>query len=193
MKDQLTIEDLAPYLPYGLMGVMHGGVPCKLHSINVVKNNIWWSVDYDRMPYPRHRVEEPNRTEGIPILRPMSDLTNPIVVPGFNEGKEFVPIHELFQMAYLSVFDHKFDGVFEGGSELSKHLALAAREDVLGKIWHYGFTIELPNQFLFSANGDHLTIPNFTMHQMLYRWHFDINNLLARGLAIDINEIKSLP
>lgn len=121
------------------------------------------------------------------LLLPLEYLTKEIEV----NGEKFVPIKELFQIAYHSIYGYRFtDGEYLMISE--EHLALQATETVslpnTTTIYKYGFTVELPNQFLMSCNGNYLTIPNLTMYEKLFEWHFDVFGLIEKGLAIDFNE-----
>ena len=73
---KLELKHLAPYLPYGLKykDIPNGYQKERILRIETVK----WCLD-----------------NGKPILRPLSDLTKPIKVEGYNDGKEFVPMKEL--------------------------------------------------------------------------------------------------
>lgn len=119
------------------------------------------------------------------VAYPLSDLTKPIQ----HNGEEFVPIQELFQIAYESIYGYRFEGEYDKDELLVEHLALKCSETVLEKEYNYGFTVELPNQFLFSHNGDHLTIPNFTIHKKLYEWHFAVD--IPDHLWTDVNTIDN--
>lgn len=175
--EKLTLEHLAPYLPYSIT-VEIVDLPLGYHTR---KFELDCGHDF-------HFYLKENRVR--PHLRPMSDLTKPITVDGYNDGKPFVPIEELFQLAYVSVFDNRFDGSFIRTDEFNEHLALQAKEMVMGREWVYGFTVELPNHFLLTANGDRLTISNFEMYGMLPKWHFDVYGLIDKNLAVDLNTLK---
>lgn len=95
------------------------------------------------------------------------------------------------QIAYNSIYDYRFtDGEYLMISE--EHLALQATETVslpnTTTIYKYGFTVELPNQFLMSCNGSYLTIPNFTMYEKLFKWHFNVFDL-PENLFVNYNDI----
>jgi len=177
---QLTLEDIAPRLPYGQLMMTPSGSIKRLF----VSNNMKGSGIEDR-------TIDICLSDGYrPILNPMSNLIKPILVEGYNDDKEFTPIEELFRLAYKSIFNHRFDDLFIRTDKFNNHLALQAKEIVNGKKWIYGFTVELPNHFLLTLNGDRLTIPNFDLYKMLYRWHFDTERLIEDGLAVDKNTIK---
>ena len=163
---KLELKHLAPYLPYEL----------KMYWENLVGEKLTpWVLTSSKLKFA---LEMQNK----PILRNLSDLTKEIEV----DGEKFVPIKELFNIAYSSIYDYKFEGEYEQDKDFDIHLALKAKEDN----WDYGFTIELPYQFRMSANGSFLNIPQFELYQKLFQWHFDIFGLIPQGLAIDINTLK---
>jgi hypothetical protein len=177
MERKLTTRELAPYLPHGL------SVKYRLigrHSAH--KESILEGRMLDSLAIYQYVK---------PLLRPLSQLTEEIE----HNGEEFVPIRELFQMAYMSVYDCSFGGDFIDDVSLDEHLALKAKEILdlppsspAERNYYYGFTVELPNQFLMSVNGVYLTIPNFTMYQKLFEWHFDVFGLIEAGLAVELND-----
>lgn len=210
---KLELEHLAPYLPYGLKcqyeGIVNGGEISKKRKEYKKENEpfVNWSYfrDIDEIkglkiaPLKSIRVYKKYwvATCGIynkgqkgfysgigikPILRPLSDLAKEIEV----DGKKFVPIKKLFNIAYESVYDHPFEGSYIESIELSENLSIKAKEDN----WSYGFSIELPYCFRFSTNGDFLNIPNFSMYQKLWEWHFDIFDLHSNNLCIYYDELK---
>lgn len=169
--EKLELKHLSPYLPYGVKvslidqyGDLEPDLILEIESLGQDYADL--SKGFNTMSI--HGIK--------PILRPLSDLTKEIE----HNGEKFVPIQELFQIAYEDIYTHRFEGVFDEDDLLKERLALKASEEK----WNYGFTVELPNQFLMTANGDPLTIPNFTMYQKLFEWHFDVFGLLDAGLAI---------
>jgi hypothetical protein len=178
--EKIELKHLAPYLPYGLqvmMPCMHDSPEpnideldslCVSGKINVQRNS---PIEFGEFK---------------PILRPLSGLTKEIAI----NGETLMPVKELFQMSYESVFNHRFDGEWENEfNDGDENIGITAIER-LPKVWRYGLTVELPKSFLFSANGDFMTIPTFTMYNKLFEWHFDVFGLIEKGLAIDINTIK---
>lgn len=86
MKEQLTIEHLAPYLPYGLEYQLCGNFPIKKDEENIIKSTHLLSF---------HNMEKLLSWETCkPILRPLSDLTKEIE----HNGKKLVPADILFDM-----------------------------------------------------------------------------------------------
>jgi hypothetical protein len=157
MKDLLTIEDLAPYLPYGLeMIFLKSGRIIKVIGVTNVPNKESFYVT-DSL-YENYDI---SRWAFRPLLHPMSDLTKPITVPGYNEGKEFVPIDVLWNETL---------------------------EQLDSDTYHDHFlTPDMKTTWICQEN---VLLLEWVVVEKLIEWHFDIKNLLARGLAIDINEIK---
>lgn len=93
MKAQL--KRLAPYLPYELRGMEHAEArPYKLTGLNINRDLVVWSPDYDSMEKPiPGRL--PTRTDCKPVLHPLSDLTKEIN----HKGKTFIPANELQSLA----------------------------------------------------------------------------------------------
>lgn len=140
------------------------------------RNSKYWSVLTAGGSKPA-----PDRTR--PIVYRLSDLDKEIE----HNGERFVPLNELFQMAYESVYGIRFNGLFDKDPMLGQHLAVKAKEVIEAKQWNYGFTVELPNHFLMTVNGSEMTIPNFTMYQKLFKWHFWPfgDEYFEQGLVID--------
>jgi hypothetical protein len=78
-----TLEELSVYLPYKLKYI-HKGNMAEMKSVDfgVQLVNMGWGNALET-----HELK--------PIVRPLSDLTKPIVVEGYNDGKEFIPINQL--------------------------------------------------------------------------------------------------
>lgn len=85
MKRELTLTDIAGYLPHKLqIESQFGGEICAA--------NIW-------------NLQGAIVANFKPILRPMSDLCEEITEQGYNEGKPFVPIVTMAKVAYNGVGD----------------------------------------------------------------------------------------
>ena len=122
------------------------------------------------------------------ILHPLSDLTKPITVSGYNDGEEFVPILELAKILGINNVNlFECDGVdiygwneecFVSGEitefalgwdAKSKKLAVYDTEPGDNPLWDYA---------------------SYEMFQLLFQWHFDIFGLIERGDAVDINTLE---
>lgn len=162
--DKLTLEHLAPYLPYGLM-VLH---TTKEESTQLIvmgihedggrtrydgegaDNDPDFSIAVCRKPHHKYR---PNGYFYIqksfkPILRPLSDLTKQIE----HNGERFVPKEVLMERYNL-----KFD-----------------EDDYFFLDYYCIGETDSP------WTGYHII-------NLLIQWHFDVFGLIDRGLAVDIN------
>ena len=84
----MELKEIVGYLPYGLS----------------VKHDNGWieeivAIGYDRTSDGYIETENFSRPleEFKPILHPLSDLTKPITVGGYNDGKEFIPSEEIWR------------------------------------------------------------------------------------------------
>lgn len=95
-----------------------------------------------------------------PILRPMTDLIKPIVVEGYNNGYEFVPLLELIKTESPDDYDCvKYD--YAAGNITSDGLIMSD----INRISYKGIDI-------------------------LNQWHFDYRDLISQGLAVNINDLN---
>ncbi|GHE35057.1 hypothetical protein [Sphingobacterium griseoflavum] len=86
--DKLTLEHLAPYLPYGLKIIDNG-------EVNTITGIIGNKVFIEGC----HRNGYSSIDEVKPILRPLSDLTKEID----HNGERFVPIHRILEAYCFNV------------------------------------------------------------------------------------------
>lgn len=167
---ELTIEHLAPY-PYGLK-VMVFNIKRNLTAISLDSPFVFTTI------YKGGREKQMFNIKDVkPILHPLSDLTKPITVDGYNEGKEFVPIVELARIGTGHAINE--------GYELGKTGVI--------KWSRYYFGINENNDFSFfaDARGGFYEIRNQRqLFELLYKWHFDLEKLIDDNLAIDINTLK---
>jgi len=133
------------------------------------------------------------------ILHDLSDLTKPIKVEGYNDGKEFIPMVELFQMIYTDELIEMFNN-FNGYK-----LGCNKENDCYYMIFdNYDFDgvhtkAEYEVQFYYKNGCLVLDVPvwmdnvienNYSLYQKLFEWKFDVFELIPGGLAIDVNTIK---
>ena len=160
MKDKITIEDLAPYLPHGLRGKANvtehyqEGFKINCNLIGIKKSIITLKC-YDLSGNAWRGVEETTLRNFKPILRPLSDLTKEIE----HEGERFVPIDEFFVM-------------FGGAISL--------------KSGHYNWKKDFVDNLLYSP----YTTYSYQVFYQLIKWNFDVFGLIEKGLAIDINTLE---
>lgn len=174
--EQLTLEHIAPYLPYGLYGLAEdrtrldkllGVYGTGGHSLTMCcRVNNHNTVDY------RIEIEDLK-----PLLRPM-DLTTAIIV----DGKEVIPIVELAKISFPNVKwylanDFSCRGLAEDRERF------AYRRDLKAFVAAYRGLIEkveiVPNQI--------------ALFQWLAKNKFDYMGLIPLGLAIDVNTLNENP
>jgi len=140
---KLELKHLSPYLPFKL----------ELHYPNNEVNSQDAFLDEHNIGeylfYPL----------GLPILRPLSDLTKPMVN---YLGENVVPAYSLFR-------NYK-----EGKTGLEYDLT----QDGIIEIWISDYKTGIIYETL--VLGDYMK---------LFKWHFDVFGLIEKGLAIDINTL----
>lgn len=128
-----------------------------------------------------------------PLLRPLSDLTNPIK----HNEKEFIPIVELAKIEA---------GYFDEGKFIKGDIGRIVKIHIRSQVYHAdAYILEhkgeytLKEYFSFKAgdfnrmysygNGFHGCIlrNQQILFQKLYEWNFDIHSLISEDKAIDIN------
>jgi hypothetical protein len=88
MKKELSLEHLAAYLPYGLIGrESPTSLDYRLTGLSLA--GPIWGPAYDLHDFPRHSLT--SRTDCKLILRPLSDLTREIT----HNGETFEPMQRL--------------------------------------------------------------------------------------------------
>ena len=165
MKRELTLADIAGYLPHKLqIQSQFGGEICTA--------NIW-------------NLQGAILANFKPILRPMSDLYVEITEWGYNDGKPFVPIMELanligdadsiqwaFQPENSRVFSREYSWCFQWDFE--------CRAFVLP---------DSPSEYAFG----HIIPCTHKLYDLLHRLHFDYRGLIDDGLAINVHVLPTNP
>lgn len=167
---ELTLEHLAPYLPYGLEFI--NTQKLTTHSITgMSKEGNWDDVIFQsgNTKYYGWMYK--------PILRPLSDLTKEIE----HNGEKIYPIIELGATSFPKPMKGVY-GIIENylsmGQGYSLHFnekdnSFECRRGYDGKTWDYNCFV--PKQL--------------EMFNKLFEWHFDTFGLIEAGLAVDINTI----
>ncbi|WP_312190239.1 hypothetical protein [Sphingobacterium sp.] len=141
--NKLTIEHLAPYLPYATR-VCIGKTERNLTAISLDSPFVFVSA------WKGSREKEMVSIDDIkPILRPLSDLTKEID----HHGERFVPKNRIDQ--YTQV----------GGDGKLYLLVDGAHWSCNALSWDYSTVVKLIS------------------------WHFDVFELIDKGLAVDINTL----
>lgn len=143
---ELTLEILAPYLPYSILGTDNSKDYYSLDLMSVYnqdekyqKRNISYWLIYHIKPF----------------LRPISDLNKEIN----HNGQTFIPRNGIVNLM-LALEPESFDCVESG------------------HIWF--------DTIVF--NNGIKSLP-YSCMMKLYKWHFDIHDLINKGLAVDFNTL----
>ena len=189
--DKLTLKHLAAYLPYGLKAEMidykSDYVGKKYDEIIGVhqwdKNRQYWS-------FLTVGGSKPNIDRIKPILRPLSQLTQEIV----HNEKKFVPMVELYKIArgrykdsvvkYWSVMSTTSIRVEQEGFNNFFFSLVNSDCDVRLK---NGLNFQLRSTNLYNDNPKTIMVQCWNLlFEKLHEWHFDMYNLINRGLAVAI-------
>ena len=178
--NKLTIEHLAPYVPYGLKVLVEEyGIEL---VVGIHGNDIITTEDNAHFSAVK------------PILRPLSYLTKEIE----HNGEKFVPLVELFK---LSRDNYQ--------QEIKYHCVMATSQiqiEMLGfRNYFFGLyesdrDVRIENGLYFDCYSTDLVMDNrieekilcqYSLFQKLFEWHFDVFQLIPQNLAVDINTIKT--
>jgi hypothetical protein len=169
-EEKLTFENLAPYLPYGLIAEM---IMYKCDYVgkkyDIIKGVEQWSKNGDWCLLTEGGSKPP-LDKIKPILRPLSDLTKEIEV----DGEKFVPLIELCKI-YLP------DECRLGVPYTCNGYTITYGGLTFGYTREEGFCV---------SDKDYHDLNQLTLFKKLYKWHFDLEGLIEKGLAISYNEIK---
>lgn len=188
-KEELQLKDIACYLPYGLQVQFIDPATKKHHNneIHTIGNTVGINVYKESKSIFASIAHDNGCRYGLtldefkPLLHPLTDLYKPCL----EDGK--IPIVELAKLCKITItlnYDYE-DYVFADlvNSPYSDEGWIFDVKD--GIIGIYSFDDK------FSGLSE--CIINLTTVEVLEKlseWHFDINNLIERGLAIDINTVE---
>ncbi|MFC3353723.1 hypothetical protein [Sphingobacterium zeae] len=163
--DKLTLEHLAPYLPYGLKVETPKGLHT-LKGIDTVFDAIglcYWLDGNKEVSFS---------IDCKPVLRPLSDLIKVIEY----DGRKFIPMHRL-----------KDGGTYLNEFRFLEWKGYSAIDNEEHETCYDPETMSF-NQFY---RGDsRMCTKQYEKMQLLFKWHFDVFGLIEKGLAIDINSIE---
>ena len=168
MTTQEKLEAFAPYLPYGVF--------VKTDYDSVFKMGIVNNISFSRT------IDVIIENDYKPILRPLSDLTNPCL-----EGGN-IPIVELANMLGY----HNLD-IFEIDGELQYGWSVSLGDDYQG--YAFGWSQELKTFGIWYDSVEVApieTVCTLDAIKQLYKWHFWLGDQSEFGKSIiDINTIKT--
>jgi hypothetical protein len=181
---ELELKHLAGYLPYDLKGVIS-----TKHQINEVE--LTHLSEYSLKTSPSiHGFEYCSFSEFKPLLRPLSSLIKEIEV----DGKRFVPMVELADIAYCDISDKNYKTAQDENSIGVSFNIENDENEFTHQVFAYSFTTKHFGRHLrVNPHQKHLAEVEFVLHQLelfekLFEWHFDIYGLIDKGLAIEIKD-----
>lgn len=159
----LILEHVAPYLPYGLKWTLQ---ELMTFTMTGITKETLYTKEGSVLNWKKH----PDLPQALfPLLHPWSDLTKEIE----HNGERFVPILKFLNNGNLGYnyintknpyFIHACGDFPDKSHPIGRFNKTIFTDNILGK-------------------NDYKTI------NKLIEWHFDINDLIKAGLAIDINTI----
>lgn len=183
MKRELTLTDIAGYLPYDLKVQDRDQdiwVLCQLGNADpCMDGDIGLTTDdgaYLRYDY---------LDDILPVLRPMSDLHVEITERGYNEGKPFVPILELANLLgspALYQWILNSDGCCAFSPEAMDYFRWLEEEKSFIHSLSYG-----------DSSTGYVICNQHEMYDLLHRLHFDYRGLIDAGLAVSVHDLPTNP
>lgn len=166
MERELTLTDIAGYLPYKLRLYL-------TRCGRISTANIW-------------NLQGAILTHFKPVLRPMSDLYKEIT----HKGETFVPIVELAKLAGLSKFEvveEECDHTFSVG--ISQYIC----DDY--EAYDFKWSADRCSFVLTEEDSNNALeeYGNYRLFDLLHQLKFDYRGLIDAGLAISVHDLEQNP
>lgn len=199
---KLELKDIQSY-PIGENGIkFHSPVVftdekptvLTIDGYSIGYHGVWVDLQEKEGDYPLCVLLE----DVFPILRPMSDIIKPIIVEGYNEGKEFIPLVELAKLAYKEIYSEYSIGDFN-----TKKIEPNPKSDGSYQIGHFSYK---DGMFEFLEYGEvvkrnkndlnpfveivHTPLKQYQYFDLLNQWLFDYRGLIEMNLGININTLQ---
>lgn len=190
---KLELKDIVGYLPYNMLFKEEkDGTILRMDSIESKSSYQVWACqkwirglgkDSSDINHPYLSIRncsgqgfKLNKIK--PILHPMSDLTNYIVVKGYNNDEEFIPLIELakFDTGYEGV---KYELERDPNPEYADYYVKITMDDADSSCIYYSLNSDL--RYMSASLWE---------FDLLNQWMFDYRGLINDGLAININTIE---
>ena len=188
--EKLELKHIAAYLPYNLNFIDKKGNVLRMDALQVIGYNVWAHQRYINGKKDEKDINythlnslncsgEGNLLKKIkPILRPMIDLINSIIVKGYNNNKPFVPLIDMAKY-YMSNEGDNYELERDPDPDVATYYVKATINDYKG-----------PTLYYFNLDVRYYRI-NLWELDFLNQWHFDYRGLIDKGLAIDINKLNN--
>lgn len=164
---KLELKHIAPYLPYKLR-VQYWDRNVQLNAASGSSTN-WIGIN----ALLQRQGEKQNC---YPILRPMSDLIKPIKIKGYNKDFEFIPLEHLSKIAFPK------NGIHEYSEDI-----LRVKLGVNYSFYYNEYEKSFGCQVGYNGRGkwdyDCFVNNQKELFEALYMWHFDVDDLISKGLA----------
>lgn len=162
--ETLTLENICPYLPYGLKIDTsyyddEYSVVVGFNDYNLITWDGQWASTYGKKIEQEYSIEHVK-----PILRPMN-LTKSIVV----DGKEIIPIVELAEICCKTNDWALWNGKAQRGGYMNSEM----------------FSYQSNNFYRWDSDGPNHVENQIVLFQKLAEWKIDFMGLIEKGLAID--------
>lgn len=180
---KLQLADICGYFPYNIEFSIKEILGVK----TVLAGPFTQGVEYNNRMVSISWIYR-NIDNGIkPILRPMSDLCKPIIVEGYNNDEEFVPLQKIAE-----IYGYLHNGELVGNLwGYDVHICDDYQDYYFGwdKDWFYHFNLYGDYYEQQVCNGEDLPF-KLEIIDLLNQLHFDYRGLIEEGLAVDINKIN---
>ena len=180
MKEQLTLEMLCGYLPYGI-SLIDEEINEKFYlaGINYSNNEVLIHDNIDGS------IEE----YGISFLKPIfrnlqTDLTKEIE----HKGKRFVPLRKLFETAYPMAFVKKKE--WEISVSENNFATIKSKQNYIS----FQVDLEDAEMVVFNNDGEYMEQINdrYKLYQLLQSWHFWLGDqsFFEKNIILDFNNVN---
>ena len=174
--DKLELKHIAPYVLHKVKGEYES--PMAGRKVVGEMTGISTNSSYECVDMVSLDLIDMIHIEDVKLfLRPLSDLTKEIEV----NGNKFIPIRKLYDIVT--------------GCEWSNTKMLIDGSGI-GEWWtglgskHFGYNSEKQYFYHLGCDLDYKVKYQLTLFNKLREWHFDVDELIEKDLAIDINTLK---
>lgn len=143
---ELKPEHIAAYLPYGVK-ITKGEdrLVSEIMGISIGRDSSYFNVHYKKPFKSGDSYFLASSTIIKLILHPFSDLTKPITVESYNEGKEFVPMLELLRIEpeYPLLIEEDGNIYFTDACNLNM-LEISRINKLFQLLYRWHFAVDIP-------------------------------------------------
>ncbi|MBW4362453.1 hypothetical protein [Flavobacterium taihuense] len=168
----LELKHLAPYLHYKIMTKNNDNLEVML--LGGLSGDTAELLQLEGIGTDNEYCRLSGFEEFKPILRPLKDLSNEIT----HNDKKFYPLACLLISKYPKWFVDHFD------SEKYKNITI----DFTGRYAEAFITYQATHSI--QLDSTYILNESFNIIQKLLEWHFDVFNLIEKGLAISIHDVE---